>query len=91
MRPVIWTRRARHDRGVILDLIRQRNSSGAERINNLVRTSIEKVAAHPHRYREGREPGTRKAVVHPNYIFIYAARDDAIHVPGVLHSRQQYP
>lgn len=91
MRPVIWTRRDRHDLGVILDLIRQRSSSGAERINNLVRTSIEKVAAHPHLYREGREPGTREAVVHPNYIFIYAVRDDAIHIPRVLHSRQQYP
>ena len=91
MPPVIWSRRARHDLGAILDFIRQRSPSGAARINNLIRTSVEKLPAYPHLHREGREPGTREAVVHPNFIYVYAVREEAIHVLRVLHSRQLYP
>lgn len=91
MPPVIWSRRARHDLGIILDFVRRRSPSGAARINALIRTSVEMLPAHPHLHREGREPGTREAVVHPNYIYVYAVREDAIHVLRVLHSRQKYP
>lgn len=91
MLPVIWSRRARHDLGVILEYIRHRSPSGAVRINNLIKTSVEKLPAYPHLHREGREPGTREVVVHPNYIYIYAVREDSIHILRVLHSRQHYP
>lgn len=91
MPAVIWSRRARHDLGVILDFIRHRSPSGASRISHLIRNSVEKLPAHPHVHREGREPGTREAVVHPNYIYVYAVREDAIHILRVLHSRQHYP
>ncbi len=64
---------------------------GAARINNLIKTSVEKLPAYPHLHREGREPGTREAVVHPNYIYIYAVHEDSIHILRVLHSRQHYP
>lgn len=91
MPPVIWTRRARYDLGVILDFIRHRSPSGAARINKLIRASVEKLPAHPHLHREGREPGTRETVVHPNYIYVYVVSEEAIHILRVLHSRQQYP
>jgi len=91
MLPVIWSRRARHDLGVMLDFIRQRSPVGATRISNLIRTSVEKLPSYPHLHREGREPGTREAVVHPNYIYIYVVRKDAIHILRVLHARQHYP
>ena len=89
MPAVIWSRRARHDLGVILDFIRQRSPSGAARINNLIRASVETLPSHPHLHREGREPGTREAVIHPNYIYVYAVGEDEIHVLRILHSRQQ--
>lgn len=91
MLPVIWSRRARHDLGVMLDFISQRSPAGATRISNLIRTSVEKLPSYPHLHREGREPGTREAEVHPNYIYIYAVRTDAIHILRVLHARQHYP
>lgn len=77
--------------GVILDFIRHRSPSGASRIGHLIRSSVEKLPAHPHVHREGREPVTREAVVHPNQIYVYAVREDAIHILRVLHSRQHYP
>ena len=91
MLPVIWSRRARYDLGVMLDFIRQRSPAGATRISNLIRTSVEKLPSHPNLHREGREPGTREAVVHPNYIYSYVVRKDAIHILRVLHARQHYP
>jgi len=91
MLPVIWSRHARSDLGVMLDFIRQRSPAGATRINNLIRTSVEKLPSYPHLHREGREPGTREAVVHPNYIYIYVVRKDEIHILRVLHARQHYP
>ena len=91
MLPVIWSRRARYDLGVMLDFIRQRSPAGATRISNLIRTSVEKLPSYPHLHREGREPGTREAVVHPNYIYSYVVRKDAIHILRVLHARQHYP
>lgn len=91
MRPVIWSRRARYDLGLILAFIREQSPSGASRINRLIRTSVETLPSFPYLHREGREPGTREAVVHPNYMYVYAVRDDAIEILRVLHSRQQYP
>ena len=91
MLPVIWSQRARYDLGVMLDFIRQRSPAGATRISNLIRTSVEKLPSYPHLNREGREPGTREAAVHPNYIYIYVVRTDAIHILRVLHVRQHYP
>jgi len=35
-------------------------------------------------------PGTREAIVHPNYIIIYRVGDSVI-VVAVMHARQCYP
>jgi plasmid stabilization system protein ParE len=42
-------------------------------------------------YRKGRVPGTREAVVHPNYILIYLVGAEAIEIVNVVHARRQYP
>ena len=42
-------------------------------------------------YRAGREPGTREAVITPNYILLYCVTAEAVEVLNVLHTRQQYP
>lgn len=42
-------------------------------------------------YRPGREPGTREAVVHPNYIMIYRVTTEAVEIVNILHARQRYP
>jgi toxin ParE1/3/4 len=88
---IVWSRRARYDLGQALDFIRKRSPSGAATIQNLVQSSVEKLAAYPHLHREGRVPGTREAVVHPNYLYVYVVREDVIIILRVLHARQQYP
>ena len=42
-------------------------------------------------YREGRVPGTREIVVHPNYVLIYRIGTDAVWIVNVLHSARQFP
>ena len=91
MRPVVWSRRARHDLGILLDYIRARSPSGAAMLLKRIQTSIETLPAYPYVHREGREPGTREAVVHANYICVYAVRPDRIEILRVLHARQRYP
>jgi toxin ParE1/3/4 len=45
----------------------------------------------PFMHRTGRAPGTREAVVHPNYIVIYEVGSDSVTIRSVIHSRRQYP
>jgi len=52
--------------------------------------TAEQLPAHPYMYRPGRIPGTREAVVHPNYLLVYAV-GEGIDLLAVLHARQQYP
>jgi toxin ParE1/3/4 len=42
-------------------------------------------------YRSGRVPGTREAVVHPNYILVYHVTADAVEIISLVHARQEYP
>ena len=42
-------------------------------------------------FRTGRQPNTREAVAHPNYIVVYRVGADAVDILGVIHTRQQYP
>ena len=36
-------------------------------------------------------PGTREAVVHPNYVLIYRVGTETVEIVSVLHARQSYP
>jgi addiction module RelE/StbE family toxin len=89
--PLVWSRRARYDLGRILSFIRARNPKGAETVNTLIRQSTERLPAFPYLHREGRAPGTREAVVHPNYLYVYRVGSEHIEILRVLHARQPYP
>lgn len=56
----------------------------------MIEHTAEQLPANPYIFRPGRVPGTREAVVHPNYILVYRVAQ-AIEILGVLHARQQYP
>ncbi|MGL4303595.1 MAG: type II toxin-antitoxin system RelE/ParE family toxin [Sphingomonas sp.] len=71
--------------------IRQRNPLAAQRLSALIRDAAERLPEHPYVHRPGRVPGTREAVVHPNYILIYRVLADAVDVITVVHARQNYP
>ncbi|MBX9814834.1 MAG: addiction module antitoxin [Proteobacteria bacterium SG_bin5] len=88
---LIWRAKARADYRRIIDHISDRNPAGAEKIAQLIADAIERMLRFPYFYRPGRVPGTREAVVHPNYIVVYEVGEDFIRILAVLHARQRYP
>jgi addiction module RelE/StbE family toxin len=88
---VIWSDDATADFLHILDYIAERNVAAADRIQALVQHAVDRLPDHPYMHRPGRVPGTREAIVHPNYILVYRVGADAIDILAILHTRQQYP
>ncbi|MFA6123645.1 MAG: type II toxin-antitoxin system RelE/ParE family toxin [Sphingomonas sp.] len=88
---LVWRPKARRDLLDIAAFIRQRNPLAAQRLPALIRDAAERLPEHPYVHRPGRVPGTREAVVHPNYILIYRVLADTVEVITVLHARQKYP
>jgi len=88
--PLVWRAEARADLLGIIAYIGERNLSAAERLLAIIEHAAEQLSTHPFMYRPGRVPGTREAVVHPNYIIVYRV-GDLIEILAVLHARQQYP
>lgn len=91
MLPVRWSETALDDVDEMTTFIARDNPAASNRMADLIFEAAEKLAIGPYHYRPGREPGTREAVVHPNYILVYAVQADAIRVLRLLHARQQYP
>lgn len=87
---LVWTDDATADLLDILDDIAARNATAADRLNALIQHAADRLPDHPLIHRPGRVPGTREAIVHPNYILVYRV-GEAIEVLAVLHARQQYP
>ncbi len=86
-----WRPEALEDYEAIIGYIAERNVLAAERIGNAIIACAERISALPLAYRPGRIPGTREAVVHPNYILVYRVEDDAVEIVNVVHARQRYP
>lgn len=61
------------------------------RLRHAVTQCAERLPRHPFMYRRGRDPGTREAVITPNYILVYRVTAEAVEIVNVLHTRQQYP
>lgn len=76
---------------MLLDYIAERNSQAADQMQALFSRLVERLPEQPMLYREGREPGTREAIVHPNYVLVYRVERSAIRIVSVLHASQQYP
>lgn len=91
MLPLIWRPEALDDLDHTIDYIEERNPSAAERLGHAIRHTAERLPDHPYMYRPGRVPGTREAVIHPNYVLVYRITADAIEILALLHTRQQYP
>lgn len=91
MLPLIWRPKARQDLRAIIGYIAARRPAAARRLADAIRYIADRLPAHPHLHRPGRVPGTREAVVHPNYILIYRVTTDAVEVLTLVHARQQYP
>ena len=88
--PLLWRPEARQDLHDLTGYIADRNPAAADRIATAIEHTAERLPDHPLIHRPGRVPGTREAIVHPNYILVYRV-GAAIEVLAVLHARQQYP
>ncbi|WHO37837.1 type II toxin-antitoxin system RelE/ParE family toxin [Sphingobium sp. AP49] len=89
--PVVWDDEAETALLTILDYIGPRNKLAADRLYAAIRHTADNLPNHPYAHRPGRTPGTREAVVHPNYILIYRVAIEAIEILTLVHARQQYP
>jgi len=88
---LLWSERARNDLRQILRFISEDDAVAARRLSERLDEAIVPVLEYPHLYRQGRIPGTREIVAHPNYIIVYSVRTEYIEIVAVLHTRQQYP
>jgi len=89
--PVVWDDEAEADLLDILDYIGARNKPAATRLHEIILHTADRLSEHPYLYRTGRAPGTREAVVHPNYLLIYRVTAEAVEILALVHARQQYP
>ena len=90
MLPLIWLEEALDDLEGIIDFIEMHNPAAAARLGSAIRNTAERLPDHPYMYRTGRVPGTREALITPNYVLVYRVTD-AVEIMAVLHTRQQYP
>ncbi len=88
---LVWTDEATTDLLDILDYIAGRNVSAADRINDMIQHAADRLPDAPYIHRPGRAPGTREAIVHPNYIIVYRVAVETVDILAILHARQQYP
>lgn len=88
---LVWRDSARADLRSIFNYISEHNEPAAERVLAKVMAFAERLPEFPYMHRMGREPGTREAVISPNYILIYRVTADAVEIVSVIHTRQQYP
>lgn len=91
MLTLLWSPKALDELDNLTDYIGERNPSAADRLTERIQGCAERLTHFPYMHRSGRVPGTREAVVHPNYVLVYRVTADAGEVLGVLHTRQQYP
>jgi len=89
--PVVWDAAAEASLIEIFDYIAPRNKAAALRLYAALKHAADRLPGHPELHRPGRIPGTREAVVHPNYILIYRVTASAIEVLAIIHARQLYP
>ena len=88
---LVWRASALADLETIISYTADRNIAAAERLHSSIEASAEGLRERPRLYRPGRVPGSREAVVHPNYILVYGVSADTVEIIAAVHSRQQYP
>ena len=75
----------------MVQYIRDRDRPAAERLEQAILNSVERLCGMPLIGRPGRVVGTREWIVHPNYLIIYRTTQSEIIILRILHARQRYP
>ena len=91
MLPIRWNAATLDRFDELIAQIARLNPPAAEALRDRIKLSVLPLSEHPCLFRQGRVPGTREVVAHPNYIVVHRALRDCIEITNVLHARQQYP
>ena len=91
MLTLVWRASALDDLENVITFIAERDVSAAERLQAAIEGCAERLPEHPFMFRPGRVPGTREAVVHPNYILVHRVTTEAVEVVNLVRARQLYP
>jgi toxin ParE1/3/4 len=87
-----WSVHTNNDRDAIFDYIEADNPSAAIRIDNCIRTQVQRLIRFPEIGRPGRVEGTRELVINRTpYIVAYRIADGTVRVLRILHGAQQWP
>lgn len=86
-----WTDEARQDLAAIIGFIASDNPAAADAFLDRIIERADRLPQHHHAYRQGRLPGTREMVIHPNYILVYAVGKGAVTILRLLHSARNWP
>lgn len=78
MLKLIWLEPAVLQLEAALEYIAERSEPAANHLDDEIEACVQRLTEHPYMYCPGRVPGTREAVVHPNYILIYRVTTDAV-------------
>ncbi|ODP33768.1 type II toxin-antitoxin system RelE/ParE family toxin [Pandoraea sp. ISTKB] len=84
-----WTVEAADERKRILRDIARHDKGAAKRMNQLFRTSVDRLERFPGFGRLGDIPGTRYLTVHKNYRVIYQIEKEYVEVLAVHHVKRQ--
>jgi toxin ParE1/3/4 len=88
---LIWRPEARQSMREIITYIAARRPAAAQQLGDAILYAASRLPDHPYIHRAGRVPGTREAVIHPNYVLVYRVTAETIEILSLLHARQQYP
>ena len=87
-----WSPEAAADFAAIVDYIRKRNPSAADRVAHTIYDGVESLSSFPSQGRHGREKGTRELVFSPlPFVAVYRVKADAVEVARILHGAQRWP
>lgn len=89
---VRWSPEAAADFAAIIEYIRERNPSAADRVARPIYDGIASLASFPRQGRPGRLKGTRELVFAPlPYIAVYRVKAEVVEIARVLHGSQKWP
>lgn len=88
---IVWRDSARADVRAAIAYIAEHDEDAAERVSASIKTCAARLLDYPLMYPEGRAPGTREALAHPNYILVYRVASETVEIVRLVHTRQRYP
>jgi toxin ParE1/3/4 len=86
---IVWSQTAISNLIEIRNYIERDKPAAARRLAQRILESVERLAAHPHLGRAGREPETRELIVSGTpYIITYGIHRGRLSILAVLHAAQ---